>query len=789
MKKLMLTTAGLASVALASAAMADATVPFEIAGPGGNQVDINMDMSGVLGGASITVDFTNSGGFTWAGDLLIGVIAPNGNTVEYGGYNLSFGYSSAGDFPSSWDSSSSGSYSHEFDLGGFGLEGGGQWTIQFADGYSTGSSSDFWSGTLTLAGMGGGGAPYGGCCIGIECSLTSQADCEAGGGTYLGDNTNCDGYPCGGEPSGACCLGNDCTVLLISECEGLGGGYLGDNSTCDGDPCDASAGDNCGAALQANPGANAFDTSDATDSGYGDPDESQCLDTFLDWEGSPDRWFSWTATVDGMLTADTCDANSYDTSLVIYQGADCGSLVQIACNGDSTEPQGCQAYVSYITDIFVTEGETYWFRIGGWQGATGPGTLNIAVDTGGDPMGACCVGFDCSSQTANDCAGLGGTYYGDGTNCGGTDCGGGGDTGACCIDDSCTTLSSDDCNDFGGTYYGDGSSCNDVDCGSTDPEGACCIGDDCSVLTAADCMNFGGTYQGDGSNCGDADCGGGNEGFPMVTKTVGGNLVSDGDGYTTDLFVVVGQGGRLDAVAGTGELTKMLSTSGDFYQNGYGGPTSADVNPAFYPIEPDLEWDSRVTIGAIDSTGNPYPENVLQNIGINWDEFEAGGDMVADNGTWFVLPVDAQGEAEMIVADDCSMAYAVRIARLTTSGMDDVITFEGLVQGRFGNGLLFSEGAYIEAAYAPQEDCNENGVNDTCDIADGSSADDNGNGIPDECENNCPADADGDGDSDVDDLLAVIAAFGSGAGPADLDGNGIVNVDDLLLCISYFNAC
>jgi hypothetical protein len=33
-----------------------------------------------------------------------------------------------------------------------------------------------------------------------------------------------------------------------------------------------------------------------------------------------------------------------------------------------------------------------------------------------------------------------------------------------------------------------------------------------------------------------------------------------------------------------------------------------------------------------------------------------------------------------------------------------------------------------------QADCNENGIGDVCDIADGTSIDDNGNGIPDECE-------------------------------------------------------
>ena len=143
----------------------------------------------------------------------------------------------------------------------------------------------------------------------------------------------------------------------------------------------------------------------------------------------------------------------------------------------------------------------------------------------------------------------------------------------------------------------------------------------------------------------------------------------------------------------------------------------------------------------------------------------------------------------MITMDDCSTAYAVRIARLTAGSTADTISFEGLVQGRNPDGSLFSDGAYLEVGYVAQEDCNDNGVNDNCDIANGTSSDDNGNGIPDECENNCPGDANGDGLADVDDILAVIGDFGGGAGPADVNNDGVVNVDDLLQVISWFGGC
>jgi hypothetical protein len=52
----------------------------------------------------------------------------------------------------------------------------------------------------------------------------------------------------------------------------------------------------------------------------------------------------------------------------------------------------------------------------------------------------------------------------------------------------------------------------------------------------------------------------------------------------------------------------------------------------------------------------------------------------------------------------------------------------------------------------------------------------------------CP-DATGDGVVDVDDLVAVVLAWGDAAGPADLNGDGIVDVDDLVAVVTGWGAC
>jgi murein tripeptide amidase MpaA len=53
----------------------------------------------------------------------------------------------------------------------------------------------------------------------------------------------------------------------------------------------------------------------------------------------------------------------------------------------------------------------------------------------------------------------------------------------------------------------------------------------------------------------------------------------------------------------------------------------------------------------------------------------------------------------------------------------------------------------------------------------------------------CPGDVDGNGEVGVDDVLAVIGAFGTNDPAGDLDGDGIVDVNDILLVIAAFGPC
>lgn len=113
-----------------------------------------VNAQGSISSFSINVNFNNLGGQNWSGDLLIGVVAPNGATVEFGGAHAprSFGYPSAGDFPGSWDEDN-GNYAYgPVNLSSFGLGGIGQYKVFLRNGL-TGGHQASWTGSISFAGV------------------------------------------------------------------------------------------------------------------------------------------------------------------------------------------------------------------------------------------------------------------------------------------------------------------------------------------------------------------------------------------------------------------------------------------------------------------------------------------------------------------------------------------------------------------------------------------------------------------------------------------------------------
>ena len=172
--------------------------------------------------------------------------------------------------------------------------------------------------------------------------------------------------------TGSCCLSDfSCVELTSNNCSNQGGTYYGDETVCSDTAC-PGAGDEAATAMIAHTGKNVYETTSATPSSP-EPDDSQCSGTYMNWSNSQDVWFIWTADFSGSAHFTTCESSSFDTSMALYAGSESN---QVTCNGDGDGDNGCQSYYSAF-DYSVQQGEIFYIRIGGWEGATGTGILTI----------------------------------------------------------------------------------------------------------------------------------------------------------------------------------------------------------------------------------------------------------------------------------------------------------------------------------------------------------------------------------------------------------------------------
>jgi hypothetical protein len=640
----------------------------------------------------------------------------------------------------------------------------------------------------------------GACCIDFQCTVTMEIDCD---GTWLGEFINCTGGPCGApDPIGACCTGVACSDLTGIDCQSIGGTWFGEQIACSDSPCDgvthvvptdyptiqsAVNAAQHGDTILVMPGIytstggevvklNGKAISLVSQSTYGaiiDGDGTRRGIVCTAGEG-PTTSISgfmvrncWTGGGGGGFLIGESSSPTIENCLIrnnVAGSAGGGILSSGASNPTISGTTICGNSPDQIA--------------GNWDDG---GSNEITEECPPDVIGACCIDFQCTVTTESDCSG---EWLGEGTDCSGSPCGNPDGMGVCCINEICTETTQQQCE---GTWFGEGTSCQWGMCTFPSGYGACCLDSICTEVDEFSCIFMGGGWLGDGSTCDDYGCVG-SESIAIRWQVVGPDRLSGATAnYTVDVFVELPAQWRLDAVAGNSTQQKMVASTTSFYQDIYGGPTSQEVNPDFYPLAPDLRWDSRVTIGCLDSSGMPFNENTLNTIGIDWSTFENGGDLSVGNGTWFVLPIDEQGMSQPFVDSDCTTRNGVHIARLTTMEHSAEILFEALFQGRDASNATWQDVVAGTIQYAGEQDCNDNGSPDECDILSGQSADTNLDGIPDECA--CLADLNGDGIVDVTDILSLIEHFGTTGPQGDVDGDGFVGVDDLLILINAWGPC
>lgn len=158
-------------------------------------------------------------------------------------------------------------------------------------------------------------------------------------------------------------------------------------------------------------------------------------------------------------------------------------------------------------------------------------------------------------------------------------------------------------------------------------------------------------------------------------------------GLTWRIYADVDDGDQVDMVYGDGVSGLQVEVvNGVFYQHIFGGNTSSSIPADIIGLYPSLAYDSFVTIGRLDAT-----DNAMLDLGIDWTNFELGGAISADNGSWFATPDDDQ----VFEVDG-----KVLIGQFTTLG-DGIEGTINLVGRDANNASWIVHGAYFNTVPAP----------------------------------------------------------------------------------------
>lgn len=206
--------------------------------------DTSVEATGNLNALNITLNWTNTAGDgSWAGDVLIEISAPDGSCVGIGGYDVGTGCSLGSlAWPSEWNVSASGTYTHVVDLTTIGMSGEGAWGLNVINGW-TGSGGAAYDFTVVLEGVCSGAPEFGGCTDPEACNFDSEAtlddgSCDLGTAAYF--DSDGDGYGmffaqyfCGNvTPGGTVTLDGDCNDANSTIYPGAPGTGIGIDNNC-----------------------------------------------------------------------------------------------------------------------------------------------------------------------------------------------------------------------------------------------------------------------------------------------------------------------------------------------------------------------------------------------------------------------------------------------------------------------------------------------------------------------------------------------------------------------------
>lgn len=255
----------------------------------------------------------------------------------------------------------------------------------------------------------------------------------------------------------------------------------------------------------------------------------------------------------------------------------------------------------------------------------------------------------------------------------------------------------------------------------------------------------------------------------VVAELVGEDLVDPveyGPNRTYRIYAVVPPGWRVDALAGNDSTPLSFEVvGGSFFQSVFGGWTSTSIQPGFFDVVPEVQWDSYLTIGSLDAvgTGTNASTNGLNTVAIDEAPFEAGGTLYCENGAVYITPDQVQGDA-MPCVDACNrQASGVLLGQFTLLGDGAYLRGSMLVQGSNDQAEAFQH--HIADFFVDADGVSSAGT-----------------------QIGCAADLSGDDRVDMLDLLTLLERWDEGA-CQDITADLQVTADDVLAVCQAWGNC
>ncbi|MBM55049.1 MAG: hypothetical protein CMB32_00630, partial [Euryarchaeota archaeon] len=270
------------------------------------------------------------------------------------------------------------------------------------------------------------------------------------------------------------------------------------------------------------------------------------------------------------------------------------------------------------------------------------------------------------------------------------------------------------------------------------------------------------------------------DGYGLDVEIVAEHTDGDLAGMTTYRYYVTTphDDDFVSSVYGDQDNPLYVGTTTSFYQNAVGSHFGSNINPAFFPFFPELEYDSWVTIG-LDQTAEEG-ESAISTPSTDWvNQFEEGGAIEINDevgSAWYIT----NGSSNGVSGDD----FRVLIMQLTTDG-----TPSGTIHVQLFNNGVGADESRVTLSFDGSTGYDEVvcGCTDSsaCNYDNSATLDNSSCEFPEplyDCDGNCLLDVNGDGICEE-----VIGCTDSAA--CNYDGSATQDSGSCEYCSCGINAC